>query len=266
MDPKTAFINNKGIATLSLCEFTQEVTEGIKATINPPCDIDLGDIWIETYNSPTNATLVVDIKENNISILDRYLTIDIGEKNSKTSTIGAKLKQYTLSKGKTYTFEVISTDTTNPCKGLNFLMECYPYIENTIYNFLSFVTGSSISTDIGGKGIVIGTIDYNDLNSASSGVSSIDIVFSETKPANKYLSDVFFKNTEEFTTYGYVSNTITSISKKADIVVISNASTSFPKIGLDDITIHLTLEGNNNKNWTGGSVTVFGIFKNYPTI
>jgi hypothetical protein len=267
MDLENTLVKNRGIVMFTLSELTQDVTAGIKEKLTLPANIDIVNMWIETATAPTNDPLIVDIKESSVSILNNKLIIDINKKSSKTSSTAYSLKQYTVSKDKELSFEVVSTDVENPCTGLKIFIECYVYDVDVIYNFLSFSAGGSVSQEIGETLVELGTIDYTDLNSASSGTKNISIVLANSKPADKYISTIFFQNTEAFTNYGY-TNSIVSIAQTSNstTVDISLLGSVIPNNLEDDVTIALVLDENNTQDWATGNIKVLATLKPYPAL
>ena len=119
--------------------------------------------------------------------------------------------------------------------------------------------------------IEVGEITFEDLNSAELGVTEVNVVFTDKKPVDKYITDVFFKNTDGFVAtnhYGYPSNTISDIffKKNTDEPSIGTASVKLPQQIVEDVTIQVVLSDENEQDWVSGSLKVYASVKTYPTL
>lgn len=119
--------------------------------------------------------------------------------------------------------------------------------------------------------IEIGEITFNDLNSASLGATEINVVFTDKKPADKYITDIFFKNTSAFVAtnyYGYPSNTISDIFIKKNInePSIGTSGIKLPQQITEDVTIQVVISEDNEQDWVSGSLKVYASVKTYPTL
>lgn len=119
--------------------------------------------------------------------------------------------------------------------------------------------------------IEIGEITFDDLNSASLGATEINVVFTDKKPADKYITDIFFKNTSAFVAtnyYGYPSNTISDIFLKKNInePSIGTSGIKLPQQITEDVTIQVVISEDNEQDWVSGSLKVYASVKTYPTL
>jgi hypothetical protein len=118
--------------------------------------------------------------------------------------------------------------------------------------------------------VKIGSINFDDLNDASAGVTTIDIAFSNAKPADKYVVQIIYLNTEGFSSYtaGYTENSIVSVAQVANTVPvdISDIGAMIPNNLLDDITIRVTLAEDNLQDWLTGNIDVYTLFAEIPTL
>ena len=119
--------------------------------------------------------------------------------------------------------------------------------------------------------IEIGEITFEDLNNASLGSTEINVVFTDKKPADKYITDIFFKNTSAFVAtnyYGYPSNTISDIFLKKNInePSIGTSGIKLPQQVTEDVTIQVVISEDNEQDWISGSLKVYASVKTYPTL
>ena len=119
--------------------------------------------------------------------------------------------------------------------------------------------------------IEIGEITFEDLNNASLGSTEINVVFTDKKPADKYITDIFFKNTSAFVAtnyYGYPSNTISDIFLKKNInePSIGTSGIKLPQQVTEDVTIQVVISEDNEQDWVSGSIKVYASVKTYPTL
>jgi hypothetical protein len=143
------------------------------------------------------------------------------------------------------------------------------YFVNKLVDTINTIIDESILID-GGVPVEIGDINYSDLNSATAGVTTVDVVFSNAKPAGKYIFQLIYKNTEAFAsyTYGYTENSVSSVAQIANTVPvdISALNATIPNGLLDDITIRVTLGSENLQDWTAGNIKIYALFAVLPTV
>ena len=122
--------------------------------------------------------------------------------------------------------------------------------------------------------VLIGEIDYNDLN-ASPLSPSLPFVFTGAKPANKYFNGSAFKTTETF--ISYASRNISSASGgllapvSSDLNIVGTEIIEPPAAGvsynqIQDIRVFLSIAGGNLQDWTQGKMNVYAILCDFPTL
>lgn len=162
-----------------------------------------------------------------------------------------------------------SGETINP--------ELVEFLENMndglSFDFKNLINAiHELDNSTGGLEIIeIGEITFEDLNSAALGATEVNVVFTDKKPVDKYITDVFFKNTDGFVAtnyYGYPSNTISDIffKKNTDEPSIGTASVKLPQQIVEDVTIQVVLSEDNEQDWISGSLKVYASVKTYPTL
>jgi len=162
-----------------------------------------------------------------------------------------------------------SGETINP-ELVSFLEDMNNDLSFDFKNLINAIHELDNST--GGLEIIeIGEITFEDLNSAALGATEVNVVFTDKKPVDKYITDVFFKNTDGFVAtnyYGYPSNTISDIffKKNTDEPSIGTASVKLPQQIVEDVTIQVVLSEDNEQDWISGSLKVYASVKTYPTL
>ncbi len=133
-------------------------------------------------------------------------------------------------------------------------------------------SGNIITSGYSFYNILVGSINFSDLNSYETSGNFVKIIFENAIPLNNFSDGIYLKITEAFSTYsgGYIGLSITNIqqthtsnfpNEANKLLDITNNKTITSS---RDIELTVNLNGENSKDWITGNINVYASIKTNP--
>ena len=107
----------------ALADETSNLTVGTLITFRMPFAMTLSDVRISLNNAPTISSVIVDVKENGVSIFSTLLSIDASEKTSVTAATPAVISDINLADDAEITVSTTQIGSGDTGKGLKILFK-----------------------------------------------------------------------------------------------------------------------------------------------
>jgi len=107
----------------ALSDETSNLTVGTLITFRMPFAMTLSDVRISLNNAPTISSVIVNVKENGVSIFSTLLSIDASEKTSVTAATPAVISDVNLADDAEITVETTQIGSGDTGKGLKILFK-----------------------------------------------------------------------------------------------------------------------------------------------
>lgn len=107
----------------ALADETSNLTVGTLITFRMPFAMTLSEVRISLNDAPTISSVIVDVKENGVSIFSTLLSIDASEKTSVTAATPAVISDINLADDAEITVETTQIGSGDTGKGLKILFK-----------------------------------------------------------------------------------------------------------------------------------------------